>query len=316
MNIKILKSTLLSLAAMASAVTINAQEKKSEKDSGQYHSYDIIKNDGAGKLKESVQSLDDGKEYRFDIVNDKVTNLHVDGVMVPADKYAQYDPVVGRIRKQIKIDQVQARKDQVQARLDQKRALKDQNQARLDQAQARRDQANASIDREQAEKNEVQAKLSEDLARKDQANARLDKEQAEKDEAQAKLEQDQAMKEQANAKLDQEQAEKEQVQAKLDQEQAEKDQLQAKIDQKQAEEDQRLMKSMISDLIKDGIIPDEKSLTSVTLNSTELTVNDKKQPDAVFGRYKEKYNRFATGNFSYSNNQNGYHGIHMNRHTK
>ncbi|MEP6727484.1 MAG: hypothetical protein ABJC98_16815, partial [Bacteroidota bacterium] len=95
-----------------------------------------------------------------------------------------------------------------------------------------------------------------------------------------------------------------------------KDQAQAKIDQKQAEEDQKLMKQLVSDLIKDGIVPDEQRLLSVTLSSTGMTVNDKKQPDEVYRKYKEKYNRFATGNFSYGNTQNGNKSIHMHRPSK
>jgi len=70
---------------------------------------------------------------------------------------------------------------------------------------------------------------------------------------------------------------------------------------------------MISDLIKDGIVPDEPSLFSITLNPTEMTVNEKKQPDAVYARYKEKYSKWAENNFSYGNSHNNYQGMHMSR---
>ena len=160
--------------------------------------------------------------------------------------------------------------------------------------------------REQLRKDKIQAA-------KDQAQARIDQKQAERDQAQARIDQKQAERDQVQARIDQQQAVKDQEQAKVDQAQALKDQAQAKIDQEQAAADQRLMKAMIADLIKDGIVPDEKSLYSITLNSGGMTVNDKKQPDSIFAKYKTKYSRFSSGDFSYGNNSDGFQGIHMSR---
>ncbi len=167
--------------------------------------------------------------------------------------------------------------------------------------------------REQIRKDRIQAKKDQEQALLDQAQAKRDKEQALKDMAQAKLDQEQAARDQIQAKKDQEQALKDQAQAKLDQEQAARDQIQAKKDQEQAEEDQRLMKQMLTDLVSDKIVPNEQSVKEITLDADGMTVNGVKQPDAIFQKYKTKYSRFAEGNFSYGNEKNGYHGIHMSR---
>jgi len=68
---------------------------------------------------------------------------------------------------------------------------------------------------------------------------------------------------------------------------------------------------MLGDLVNDRIVPDEKSAREVTLNANEMTVNGIKQPDSVYQKYKAKYNQFALGNFTYGNDTDNYHGIHM-----
>jgi colicin import membrane protein len=167
--------------------------------------------------------------------------------------------------------------------------------------------------KEQIRLDRIQTEKDQEQAVRDEEQAKLDQKQAEKDQEEARLDQKEAEKDQAQARLDQQQAEKDQQQAVRDQEQAVKDQEQAKIDQKEAEDDQRLMAALISDLIKDSIVLDEKSLFSLTISKKEMIVNDKKQPDDVLARYRKKYSRFATGNFNYSNDGGSFRGIHMSR---
>ena len=295
---------------------LTAQPASAQQPAQRHHvagSNYTISNDEPGKSKETVNTVIDNTSYRLIIINDKLTELYVDGKLVPPDQYSRYEETIKKIKEQLRLDRIQAKKDQeqamkdqAQAKIQQEKAVKDQQQAKIDQEAAMKDQAAAKIQQEKAEKDQQQAKIDQEAATKDQAAAKIQQEKAAEDQQQAKIDQENAVKEQAQAKIQQEKAAK-------DQEQAMKDQAAAKIDEERAKEDQRLMKQLISDLVKDGIVSDEKSLQSVKISSTELLVNDKKQPDEVHLKYKTKYPRFATGNFSYEVSNDGNKTIHMHR---
>ncbi len=261
-----------------------------------YSNYDITDNKTPGKLKERIRTNWKDKTYEMTLVNNKMTELYVDGEKISTANWGHYSTVIGEIREQIRKDKIQAKKDRAQAQLDQIQARKDQEQAHRDQLQATRDQ-------EQARKDQIQAA-------RDQVQAKKDKQQALEE---SKRDQEEARLDQIQAKKDQEEAAKDQEQAKRDQEQARLDQIQAKKDQEEARKEQELMKQMVADLISDKIIPNEKSLRDLTLSPDEMTVNGVKQPDDVFKRYKEKYNHFAMSNLSYGNRPgvHQYHGIHI-----
>jgi len=151
------------------------------------------------------------------------------------------------------------------------------------------------LDREQAKRDQAQAGRDQEQAKRDQEQARRDQAQALKDQEQAKRDQEQAGKDQEQAKRDQEQAVRDQEQAKRDQEQAGRDQIQAKHDEEQALEDQRVLKLLMGDLVKDGIVSSEDDVHSLRMNADEMWVNGKKITDTVFEKYKKKYPRFAHG---------------------
>ena len=279
-----LKRSML-IVAMAVASTTYAQNKAKVSDEDyKYSNYDQVINRN-GKQVEQIKTNRNGTFYKMELVSGKMTELYVDGEKIPAARWGEYSTITAKIREQIRLDKIQAKKDQAQA-------LRDQIQAKKDQAQAVRDQQQAKRDQEQAVKDQLQAKRDQEQAAKDQVEATHQREQAEKDEVQAKIDQQQAVK---------------------DQEQARLDQVQAKKDEAQAKEDQREVKKLTADLVSDNIIPNESSLHDLTLNAKEMTVNGKKQPDAVFNKYKEKYKRFTLSNFSYGS-QNGVHtyqGLHI-----
>ncbi len=292
----------IALLIMFISYTAAAQQKTAPRKSTTTSR--IVNIDGHGK--ETVNTVVDNTEYKMEMLNEKITALYADGKLVPPGEYSKYGKVITEIKEQLRLDKIQAKKDQAQA-------MEDQKQARLDQQQALRDQKQAKLDQEHAMKDQQQAKLDYEHAEKNQQEAKLEQEHAEKEQKEAKIEQENAEKDQVEAKLEQERAMKDQEEAKRNQEEALKDQAAAKIDEEKAKEEQRQVKLLIADLIKDGIIPNEKSLFSIKISSAEMIVNDKKQPEEVYTKYKTKYPRFATGNFSFSNNSNGSRMIHMNR---
>lgn len=292
------------------SLVAGAQVKKSS----QSKSYSSMTN-ASGKVTESATVERDGVQYKLELTDGKVTELYVDGKLIPGDQYGQYETIISQIKEQMRLDRIQAKKDQ-------ELALKDQQHAKIELEKAMQHQLSAKLDQERASKDMQQAKLDQERAVLQQEKAKLDHAEVSKNIVQLKLDQERAFQQQQQAKIDQERASKDMMQAKIDQERAVQDQTKAKrdqelakLDQKQAEEDQRMVKSLISDLIKDGIVTDEKGIISVTLNATEMQVNGKQQPDSVFAKYKEKYSRLATGNFNYSNSGNS-KSIQMHRNDK
>ncbi len=248
-----------------------------------------------------------GKTYVVKRVDGKVKEMSIDGQKVPESEFGNYAEMVNKIDAEIKADMEQAAFDAAQATRDRAQAAFDAAQATLDREQAERDREQAKLDMVEAERDREQAKLDVAQAKRDVEQSIRDREQAEKDRAQsafdaaqatldreqAEKDREQATRDVEQAMRDREQAGRDREQAARDREQAARDREQATFDAAQATRDREMMESMIAEMIKDGLIPDKKSLSSLTLNDKTFEVNGKKLSDDLHRKYKAKYAKDA-----------------------
>lgn len=219
--------------------------------------------------------------YNLTISQGRLTSLYVNGKIIPADSFYLYDNLVKRIVDQMKRDSAQAVRDREQAVRDREQAEKDREQAERDEEQAVRDKKQAERDQEQAVRDRTQAE-------KEAIDAKME---AERDVEQAQADRAQTERDRKQAGRDAEQAIRDKAQAERDSEQAVRDKQQAERDAQQAEEDRALLKSLMTDVVKEGLAPDEKSIVSLTLDGTVFFVNGKKQSDNLQKKFAEKYVR-------------------------
>ncbi|WBA40280.1 M56 family metallopeptidase [Hymenobacter canadensis] len=112
-----------------------------------------------------------------------------------------------------------------------------------------------------------------------------DQQEAQRDAAQqARQDAAQARRDAQQARLDAQQAVRDQDQARRDEDQARRDQEQARRDA----EDERWRQALVSELKRDGLIRNSDTY-SFSLSATSLTVNGKKQPDALQQKYRKLY---------------------------
>lgn len=278
---------------------VQAQTKTQEKQ--RISSVNIIGDGTTTEPQEMTIREANGKTYVLKRVDGKVKEMSIDGQKVPESEFGNYAEMVNKIDAEIKadmeqaeLDREQAERDRAQAARDREQAERDREQAELDRAQGERDRENAKLDMEQAERDREQAEKDREQSKRDIEQSIRDREQAEKDRAQAVLDRQQAEK-------DREQAEKDRAQAALDRQQAERDREQAARDREQAQKDREMMESMIAEMIKDGLIPDKKGLSSLKLNEKTFEVNGKKLSDDLHRKYKGKYAKELNYEIRYNN---------------
>lgn len=262
------------MGILLAAATVSAQAGKSAKtayDDDRNYNYDHVSM-VHGKHVEEIQMQRDGKMYKAQLVNDKMTELYVDGQNIPHEEWGRYTGAISAIRIQIKLNQEQAAANEIQAK-------KNQERDRLNGEQEKR---NA----EQAVRNEVQAKKNAEQDSRNEVQQKHNREQVEVNEQQAKKNAEQAVRNEVQEKRNREQ---ESVNAEG-----------AKKNAERAASNERFIKELTEDLLNDKIIKDKESLREFRIDNEGMTVNGVKQPEEVFKRYKEKYSRQSSGGFDYS----------------
>jgi len=261
------------MGILLAAATVSAQTTKSAQTAynDDRNNYDHVRTVN-GKRVEQIQMTWNDKAYKAQFVNDKLTELYVDGEKISEADWVKHTDAIAAVRVQIKINQEQAAANAIQAK-------KNREQAHVNEEQEKR---NA----EQAERNELQAKKN---AEQQARNMEQDKRNAE-----------QVAVNKEQAKRNAEQAARNELQAKRNQEQEAVNRVQAKRNAEQAAENERFIKELTEDLVSDKIIPDANSLKYFSLNTEGMTVNGVKQPDELYKKYKEKYSKQSSGGFNYS----------------
>lgn len=234
--------------------------------------------------------------YNIVLSGGKPAGMYVNGRQVPADSFYVYEDLFKMLRAQMERDKAQAVRDRAQAVRDREQAVRDKAQAEKDAAQAVRDKQQAERDMQQAVRDKHQAELDAQEASRDKVQAEKDerqevqeKEQSERDAQQAVRDKQQAEKDSHQAVRDREQAVRDKQQAERDKEQALRDKEQAERDKVQAAEDKALLKSLMAAVVKEGLAPDEKSVTSLILDESVFYLNGKKQSDELQKKFKGRF---------------------------
>ncbi|HEV3324355.1 MAG TPA: hypothetical protein VG052_02075 [Puia sp.] len=246
------------------------------------HQFLHIDDDSSLNPPQTTVVYKNGPLYTIRMEGEKILDFNVDGRQIPIDSLSRYKEVIGTIKEEV-------RKARVQAKLDREQAVRDRAQAEKDRAQAGRDREQAERDREQAMRDRGQAEKDRDQALEDQRQQERDRAQQVREQEQSQLERQQAERDRQQAELDRQQAGRDREQAERDRVQAERDREQAVLDRKRAEEDRVILRSLIRDAVKDGLVPDEDSVISLKLNENEFILNGKKPSEAIQKKYIAKY---------------------------
>jgi chromosome segregation ATPase len=189
-----IKCSIWLVAALCITITSKAQTSATDKvttSAERHDSYDANQSEN-GRQVERIQTDINDKTYKIEFVDNKMTELYVNGEKIAAEDWGKYSDDIAAIRLQIKRNREQAIRNQEQARLNEIQAQKNQQQAVRNQEQARLNELQEKKNEEQAQRNEKQAELNRLQEVKNGQQAVRNQEQEKLNEIQAKKNQEQA----------------------------------------------------------------------------------------------------------------------------
>src|SRR5258708_688373 len=287
-----LSATACAQTAPASKQTTPSRSETSYHYTATYsaNSYLQSEEDSTVSPVQTIITYKNGPVYHIRMTGDKVIELSVNDRKMPADSFYVYDNLTKKLALQIKADKAGGKVDREQGERDEIQRGKDELQAKEDRGKADRDRLQEKLDVEQEIRDKQQAE-------RDQVLARIEKVEAEKEkEREAKVmaeDREQAVRDRVQAVGDRKQADRDRVQAMEDRKQAD-------IDRKQAAEDRAILKKLISEIIREGLVPDEKSLHSLSLDEDGFIINGKQQSEATKKKIMENVRIKDGSHISYS----------------
>lgn len=243
-------------------------------------------------------STQNGKKYEMVTKNNIITELYVDGKMIPAEKMADYEKLTSDMVLQYKIYKEQSKKEMAQSQIEMEQSKKEMAQHQIELEQSKKEMVQSKIDMEQYKKEMEEAKIEMEKQKDGMmkvSNTDMVKQKKEMEQAQIEM------------KKAQKEMEVSQRQMKIDMENSKKDMARSVKDlersQKEVAASQMLSEGIINDLVENNIIKSKKELSSYTLNNDELIVNGVKQPDPVYKKFSDKYIKKGRRTISYSNDE-------------
>jgi bla regulator protein blaR1 len=263
----------LPASAIASATRVKAQ----------FPSISTNVEDNGSQKKYKIDATDaDGNTFQLTKVNGAVTELIINGKVIPQTDFDQYlyifEEIEGRSHETAEEQENEDKVSAVQREMD-------KVQERLDAANQEQEEAQ---ERERVKMEEAQEKLQ----------AAQEQEEAKQQEAAEKVQQEAEQRQEASEKARQEAVDKQQEAVEKQQEATEKQQEAVSVAD-------RLIHQIVRDMIANGLVGSKEEVHSFSLDNDGLTLNGTPQPAETYKLFREKYIKSPNEHYIFSREGTG-----------